>query len=596
MIGLLATSARSPAAAPEPGREALSYLDDAGVHHHDDGWVALSAPQPGDEPPAGGRFTVRLTRSVRDRTSDLGTERLASLLGDGSTLDGAALAAILPPFAAAHRAGAGAPVVVAADWLGLRQLYWWQGADAAAVSTSALALVALTGAVLDPAALGAQSLLGWQVGHATPFAGVSKLAPGSVAVLHQGRVRVRQYAEPALPPEPAPVDTVVAEMAGILRELHESCLADHPDTVLQLSGGQDSRLQLCAVPPSLRAGMRAFTLDVHGGAESRVATRLAEMCGLAHEVVWLDERPVPEPATAYRAARDAAVALDAMSSPVAEAPLALVEAGLAQGYRLVGTGGETARGFYYPGQPRGERSPRAVERLADWRLFTNEAVDTAALEPEFAAGAREDALRTLRTCFEGYHADWLRATDEFYLWQRVQRWAGAHDTVSAVRRYSIASLLDRRLMQLALSPPPADKRGSRLTGQLLQRLDPDLARIPLDSGLVPARLAAGGGSVAAARVTATKVTRKVWQRVSRTRRSQLGAAELGELVLAHWRSAPELLDPLRRTGVVRAGWLDGLQAGRHGAAPATVAFLVNLLTAVEAAGGAARRQSVRPGR
>lgn len=595
MIGLLAISARSAAALPEPDQAALSYLDGAGVHHHDDGWVALGPPRPGDEPPAAGRFTVRLARSVRDRTSDLDAKRLASLLGDGGTLDGPALAAILPPFAAAHRAGAGAPVVVAADWLGLRQLYWWQGAGVAAVSTSALALAAFAGAALDLAALGAQSLLGWQLGHATPFTGVTKLAPGSVAVLHQGRVEVRRYAEPALPPEPAPVDTVVSEMAGILRELHESLLADHPDTVLQLSGGQDSRLQLCAVPPPLRAGMRAFTLDVHGGAESRVAARLARECGLAHEVIWLDERPAPEPATAYRAARDAARALDAMASPVAEAPLALVEAGLAQGYRLVGTGGETARGFYYPGQPRGERNPRTVERLADWRLFTNEAVDGAALEPEFATAAREGALGTLRACFDGYHADWLRATDEFYLWQRVQRWAGAHDTVSAVRRYSVASLLDRRLMQLALSPPPAEKRASRLTGRLLRHLDPGLARIPLDSGLVPARLATGGGSVARARVTASKVTRKVWQRVSRARRSQLGAAELGELVLAHWRATPELVDPLRHTGVVRAGWLDGLLDRRHGAAPATLAFLVNLLTAVEATDPAARRHRVRPG-
>ena len=92
----------------------------------------------------------------------------------------------MPPFAAAHRAAGGAPVIVATDWLGFRQLYWWRGDDAAAVSTSARALSVLAGGGFDTAGLGAQAMIGWQVGDRTPFAGVHALPAATIAELADG--------------------------------------------------------------------------------------------------------------------------------------------------------------------------------------------------------------------------------------------------------------------------------------------------------------------------------------------------------------------------------------------------------------------------
>jgi asparagine synthase (glutamine-hydrolysing) len=593
MRGLLAVSVAAGAPAP-PESPAIRRLDDpeaALTHRFDDGWVAFTGPDDDDRLPAGpgGGFTVRLTRSVRGPRADAGTGELATLLGDGSALDGEALSGLLPPFAAAHRPAAGAPTVVAGDWLGLRQLFWWQSGGVAAVSTSPLALAALAGSELDPRALGVQSLLGWQVGLATGFAGVSKLAPGCAAVLHRGRVEVRRYAPESLAADAPrlPLDGVVDEMAAVLRDLVRRYLLDHPKTVLQLSGGQDSRLLLSAVPAELRAGLRAMTLDVRGGAEARVASRLRDGCGLAHDMYWLDEWPPVDPPTGYRAAIGAATALGGLASPLALGPLTLIEARLEQGHRFTGTGGETARGFYYPGQPRNATtSARLVRRLADWRLFTNEAVEPAALDPDFAGQARTAALEAVGACFEQYDTDWLRATDEFYLWQRVQRWAGAHDTPAAVDRHNVNPLLDRRFLQLALVPSPAEKRNSRLTGRVIQRLSPRLATIPLDSGLVPARLARPGvaGTAAVTLATVRKTAGKVLQRIRGTRRSQLGAAELAGLVVTHWRAHPDLVAPVRRTGLVRDGWLDELLDSRREAQPTTVAFLVNLLVLAETAG------------
>src|SRR5947207_3334180 len=345
---------------------AVRYLADsamATVHRSPDGWVAFTGPDPDDAAadPAQG-FTVRLSRSTRSRTGDVPVAGLAAMLGDGARVDAPGLAGLLPPAAAAHRPGPYSATVLAADWCGMRQLHLWQGDGAAAVSTSALALAALAGAGLSTPVLQIQGLIGWQIGTRTLFEGVTKLPPGSYAVLRDGRVEVHRYDEGFLDEQPAmPLRAVVDEMAEILRKLLGGYVTDHPASVLQLTAGQDSRVLLAAIPPKLRGGLPALTLDTHGGPEHAIAGRLAALCGLNHHMHWLDEQPAVEPAAAYRMVVDASIALDGMASPLALAPLSLAEAVLQQCHPLPGAGGEVARGFYYPGQPRhATTSPRLV--------------------------------------------------------------------------------------------------------------------------------------------------------------------------------------------------------------------------------------------
>jgi asparagine synthase (glutamine-hydrolysing) len=165
----------------------------------------------------------------------------------------------------------------------------------------------------------------------------------------------------------------------------------------------------------------------------------------------------------------------------------------------------------------------------------------------------------------------------------MYRWSGATDSVAAVRRYITNPMLDRRFIELALAVAPADKRGSLLLGRLMSRLDPELAQIPLDTGLVPARL--GRRDVASklsnATVTARQLSRKVRQRLLHTRRPQLGAAGMADLVLRHWRANPSACRALYDVPMLDRRWLDGLVTGTNSAAPTTVAFLVNLLAVVE---------------
>ena len=558
---------------------ALEPIDQS-VH----GWVAFAGPDPDDRVgDSGGGFTVRLGRTARTPERDVSTADLPAMLASG-----AGLTSLLPPFAAVHQAGAGGPVVVAGDWLGFHQLYVWRGKGVAAISTSARALSVLAGGGFDPIGLGAQAMIGWPVGDATLLKGVRALPPATIAELDRGSLRQRQYAgPPAVPEQPPALDDAVEEMAAILRQWQTRYLEDHPDAVLQLTGGHDSRILLAAVPERLRAGLNAMTLADPDSPDAEIAARLAALQGLRHRVYRLDEQPWPTPLEAHSLTLGAARALECQASPLALAPLLLAEAHLDQGHRLSGLGGEVARGFYYAGQPAGATtSPQLVERLAHWRLFSNEAVEAQALAPAFLAAARDSTVATLKDLFPA--GDWLRATDEFYLFHRMHRWAGAHGTVAAVRRHYINPMFDRRFVELALAVAPSDKRDSLLLGRLMSRLDPGLSRIPLDSGLTPARLGTRSTAtrLATGTLAARKAAQKVRQRLTRARRPQMGAAEAAGLVLSHWRAEPSACRALYdmtvdNAPVVQRGWLDGLLAGEHRAEPTTVAFLVDLLAATD---------------
>ena len=370
------------------------------------GWVAFAGTDDQDAlGPPGGAFTVPLGRLMRTREAELGAADLPAVLSDGGKL-----ATLLPPFAAAHRAEPDGPVIVATDWLGFRQLYWWRGDGAAAVSTSARALSVIAGGGFDAEGLGAQAMIGWQVGDRTPFEGVRAFPAATIAELVDGTLALRQYAPALEQTGPAPsLDDAVDEMAAILTSWQSRYLADHPDAVLQLTGGHDSRILLGAIPPEQRRGLRALTLGEETHPDVVIAARLADRYGMRHEVHRLDEFP-QTPAAAHELALTAAGALEYQASPMALAPLLLVEAHLDQGHRLSGLGGEVARGFYYARQPKNARTtPRLVERLAKWRICANEAVEPAALDATFLAEARERTLSTLNSLFEP--GNWLRATD-----------------------------------------------------------------------------------------------------------------------------------------------------------------------------------------
>jgi asparagine synthase (glutamine-hydrolysing) len=279
---------------------------------------------------------------------------------------------------------------------------------------------------------------------------------------------------------------------------------------------------------------------------------------------------------------EAAQRLDCMADPLALAALTYAEARAEPGARISGLGGEVARGFYYFGLARAAPVTRQrVERLARWRMFVNESVSADALDPGFASWARKFSVDELFALSAASGRDWMSATDDFYLDQRMQRWAGVTETAVCFDRVVTNPMLDDRFIEIARGLAPRDKRNSIFLSRLQLALDDDLARIPLDGR--PAPIAYAHTSIANSTrqvvATAGKAAKKARQRAMRTNRPPAGGEILARKVVEHWRANPALLDSVRHTGFFRDAWVDEVLAGDVHPHPSAVALMTNLRVA-----------------
>ena len=357
-----------------------------------------------------------LGRVLREGDNDLTEADVAARLAGR---DDAWLGRMLPPFAGIRRHGP--QLTLALDVMGFRQVYRSNAEASAVLGTSARVVAAAIGAKPDREALAVQAMLGWQLHSRTVFAGVQAVDPSTVCVLADGVITTR-----TIPDQPAPqddLDAAVRVAAAVLRRYMECYLDQHPDAVLQLTGGQDSRILLSAVPATRRRGLRAATLAVPGSEDAAIAATLSAREGLDHTIATLAGLDDLTPEDAYRLSLAAATRLDFMADPLALTSLTLAEQSFVQGDRLSGLGGEIARGFYYFGLPLDVAvTRRRVHRLASWRMFANESVGSSALLPAFAgyAGrfAHDEVFRAMQAA-----PDMRAAGDEFYYRQRMRRWA-----------------------------------------------------------------------------------------------------------------------------------------------------------------------------
>lgn len=521
--------------------------------------------------------TIVLSRVMRTERGTVSPDAIAAAMRDDPTK----LTQLLPPFAAVRRDSEG--VTMVADSMGFRQLY--HGTDNASniriLSTSALLSGWAASAQLDHTAIAVQSLLGWQLGQRTLFSGINKLAPGAFARLDANGLQLRV---PELVREPElPLDEAVTMSAALLRTSLEALLDDHPNAVLQLTGGQDSRLLLSAIPVARRRGLRAMTLEVPGAGDVALARALAERCGLRHEVHGLGSLEGLSPAEAWERTYDAAMRLDGMSDSIALAALAVAERSFEQGVRISGLGGEIARGFYYVGRVRDRPVTRAdAEQLASWRIFLNGAVEPGLLRSDFAAWGLATANGEVYSALCDGSNEWFRATDELYLRHRMQRWAGINDTAVAYQRAVINPMLDPQFLKIAARLPPCEKAQSRFLARLQMELDPELGRMPLEGRPAPIAYAHPNAWHAAAIAASTgrRLVRKVLQRVRKGSRSPAGGTVLAGKVVEHWRQNPDVLRLASLGDFVRTEWLEEVLDGRIQPRPSSVAFIANLATAL----------------
>jgi asparagine synthase (glutamine-hydrolysing) len=207
--------------------------------------------------------------------------------------------------------------VLARDRLGIKPLYHARAGDLL-VFASELKSVLASGLVapeLDYEGIDAFLRLGFFPGPSTPLANVSKLMPGTVLVVADGRVsseRYWRYPPPA--PEAALGDEREAEQL-FLHELEESVrlrlMSDVPLGAM-LSGGLDSSVIVALMARNMSEPVKTFSVGFREAGEASelpVARRVAAALGAEHhelelsfeeaavdltELVWAMDEPVAD--------------------------------------------------------------------------------------------------------------------------------------------------------------------------------------------------------------------------------------------------------------------------------------------------------------
>lgn len=518
--------------------------------------------------------TTVLCRGVIDETGS-STADLAGRLRTGDRLDrlGAPFAAMLVENNQA---------TIAADHVGFRHVYGISRPGWSAAATSARELGHLGKAKLDLEALSVFRLAGHYLDSDTAYEGVKKLPAAHYWKLHDGELHTFRFTQQE---SVANNGDAADAHAQRLRELVTGFLDHHDGVSIELSGGLDSRLVLAAVPRDRRKKLTAFTIASGGGKDATVASQLARHYGMGCELVDVAGLGELTPAEAHGLATAAAERLDGLGRPLSAAVFHWAEGQVPQAPRLSGHGGEMARALFGPGvefeRPHPTVRAEVVENYIRRWIVSNDAVPDEVLEKDFAEHSRELAMGRLAQVFLRNQTDWLSALSDFYLRQRMHRFGGITITDGVGSRLSLNPLTDTKILALAASVPTRQLAGSRYAVRVMDRLDPELARIPLGSGLRPIAL---DRSVTLTRKLGentwrgflTKAGSKVMRTLHSQRRAAAGAPLLADLVAQHWRTDPSLLTPVLGTGLISEEWLARLIEGSVRADANTVDFLLNL--------------------
>lgn len=477
-----------------------------------------------------------------------------------------------PPFALAGFDQKTEMITIVADFVGLSHIYCYTSDGIAAVSSSALALAQLLGVEPNPQALLGMALTGSMIGTDTPFTGIEKLSSGCSATIRDGKLNKTVAVAPiSTESHPSDPETGAAILQTIVRGLAKA----FPDAQFELSGGLDSRLLLAALPN--RAQHQAFTIAAAGSDDGVVATDLAKIGQMSHQLV--DADTVLGQSDFAATLREASIGHEFSANPLDRALITILNRLIRVSARFSGQNGETLRGFYYAGQRLEEEATSArADWLVNWRLITNDAVDPNLFDGEFYRTTRASVAARLRQLILGLEGtDWAGKLDNLYLVERMQHWCGIGISNIQHHRQILMPFFDRRFIDFARSASPKHKSGSWLAGQILVALDADLAQIALDNGRIPAELGCTGWrpKLSAARAALKKIRRKIAQRLRRSPAATVSA--VGATALFWARGGQKLIDiaPLYAWGMFNPKRLSDFASGQWRPDRPTLGFLIN---------------------
>lgn len=457
------------------------------------------------------------------------------------------------------------------DDVGLSHVCWGVNRGIFVVSNSALTAAATIGAGVSPSAVAMLSLSGFLFGGRTLFEGVSRLQGGESVVHLPGEQPRVQVSEARATSE----DSGYEPGAYILSRVVGSLLDAHPEALVELSGGLDSRAVLAAIPPSRRSGRLAVTLGSPGQPDVRIAEDLARHSGLEWMLIDQSELRELPPDDLRRRVGGSSLQRDCMFNVLSAVLLDDADAKIPTGPRFTGANGEFARGFYYPGVlTDGRVTHGRAAQLARWRLFTNDGTAAAALDPELVDETRDETVEILHAELARQQT-WRAAVDEFYLRGRMANWAGPNYSARKPTSPALGPFFHPTFLTWARALPNRFVERERRFSQLVTGLDPRLAEVALDRGPTVASLASESvyGNLKRAVAMGGKVVRKLDQRVRRRAKTPSLSDDLFELARVAWR--PSDSSALERVGLFSNGFVQKLEDGRPIDGPAlSLAFNV----------------------
>jgi asparagine synthase (glutamine-hydrolysing) len=407
---------------------------------------------------------------------------LAHLLADFTADPEGALASLSPPFALAWSNRAGGPVNVAVDRCGLQHLYLREEDDGTVwIASSSLALAAALGATFDEDAAAEWLAAGHFVSQRTFAREVRKLAPGEWIELDERGCTVRSVWTPPADPAPAVDDDYRRAFLGALADSDEG-----DGTAAELTGGLDSRLVLSGRLEGELSTL-SWTLGQPGCSELRVVDRLRSERPFDHVAVPLNGSlagALPELTAAMHEQADGEV------NALEYAPLLVAFAELEdrRSVSVSGSGGEIARGYYYAAAGRSREVGSAVDVGALVHKLTGA---TGAARASMRRDVFPDPLEPLRRAVERAAGTILGASaetvlDDFYIRARMQRFGGRNITTTGLHCRQALPFFDNRVVDVSLGLDAARKRQGRVVRDAVARWTPELARVPLDSGMAVA--------------------------------------------------------------------------------------------------------------
>jgi asparagine synthase (glutamine-hydrolysing) len=373
---------------------------------------------------------------------------------------------------------------MAVDRLGNFHVYTARTGDCHLASSSALTLARLIGAALDPE--GCRHLLGNATiyGQHTLFTGVRKVMPGRLLSYEpRGPIEARYWRAEDRVWGNTDAEGGFPRVADALVAAVETALRMYPETIVDLTGGYDSRGVLAAV---LATHLPARFI-VNGPVTSpdvRVARNLGRRFGLSLE--WNPPSPHPDASSLLRAAQEAAYLTDGQYDVLLYEPVMRVHRASSRSAEasMNGSNGEMTKGIWYEIAP----APLETRTALDCREFARRRLMGGSDPSElFAVTFSQPLVLNLADLIEEANQPLDGAAlgsllEHAFIWTRTQSWQGR--VASSTQRIwpVVSPYMFREVIEACLATSPAEKRGKALTRNMLTYLNPRVAAEPTDTG------------------------------------------------------------------------------------------------------------------